>query len=127
MDRSAKAGNHLLERDRLRRHRAGIPVKNGASCKALDYNQSRQCASSDGISPGYRLRPQGPNAFIGQLVGALVLSMPRMPPHPVPTDAVRACEPIQLQPQVDILDRLFSGGLPAAALPRRDPLADPLL
>src|SRR3989337_504958 len=103
---SQKAGEHLLGSDCLRLHRAGNPVESRVRCKAWDYNQSRWDGSSHArFAVRLSTAPvQGLDAFIGQLVGALVLGMPGMPSHPVPVNTVSAGEPIQLQPQIDVLD-----------------------
>src|SRR2546425_6052122 len=52
---------------------------------------------------------------VGERVGALVLRMPRVPPHPMPRDAVHAGEAIELPPQIHVLHRLLS----AVRQPRR--------
>src|SRR5438552_7524565 len=67
------------------------------------------------------------HAAVGERVSALVLRMPRVPPHPVPRDAVHAGEAIELPPQIHVFHRLLAGGAPAAALPVVQPLADALL
>src|SRR5262245_23871693 len=46
---------------------------------------------------------------------------------PVPLDAVRAVQGVELLPEVDVLHRLLVGGAPALALPGADPLRDALL
>src|SRR6266571_8204787 len=53
--------------------------------------------------------------------------MPGVSLDPVPGDAVRTGEPVELAPQVHVLDRLLVGGAPAAPLPVADPFADALL
>src|SRR5712691_3604756 len=53
--------------------------------------------------------------------------MPGVALDPVPGDAVRPGETIELLPQVHVLLRFLVGGAPAAALPVRQPFADALL
>src|SRR5215475_1575050 len=61
-----------------------------------------------------------------QRVGALVTGIARVPLHPHPADVVRTHRLDQPAPQVVVLDRLLGRGLPAVALPVRDPLGDPV-
>ena len=115
-DGGPAAGFDWLECDRLRLHRAEIPVLDLARGKAWHYNQWRPRERRDGPpDPAPSTPPMhGVDASIGQLVGTLVLRMPGMPFHPVPADAMSGDQPVQFQPQVDILNRLLVGGLPAA-------------
>src|SRR5260221_13504960 len=53
--------------------------------------------------------------------------MPGVALDPVPGDAVRPGETIELLPQVHVLHRFLVGGAPAAVLPVRQPFADALL
>src|SRR5438094_559622 len=48
-------------------------------------------------------------------------------PDPVPGDAVRSSETIELLPQIHVLHRFLVGGAPAAPLPVGQPFADALL
>src|SRR5712691_5064289 len=63
-------------------------------------------------------------ALVCKRIGSLVFRMPGVSLHPVPGDAVRSGEAIELLPQVHVLDRLLVGGAPAAALPVGQPFAD---
>src|SRR5262249_32998694 len=63
-------------------------------------------------------------AAAGEGVGALVLGMAGMPAHPQPLHLMPLDRPLQALPQVDVLDRLLVGGLPALALPARQPFGD---
>src|SRR5580658_2087212 len=58
-----------------------------------------------------------------QLVGPFVALVPL---DPQPADLVPVHGPHQPAPQVIVLDRLLGRGLPAVALPARDPLGDPV-
>src|SRR5262249_47910942 len=54
---------------------------------------------------------------IRESVCALVFRMPGMAAHPVPLYLMLGRDPVELLPQVDVLDRLLVGGAPAAAPP----------
>src|SRR5262245_60995268 len=84
---------------------------------ALPFFSSRPPASA----------PERLDAEVGEPVGALVLRMACVPAHPVPRNAVRAREPVELLPQVDVLHRLLVRRAPAAALPVGQPFADAFL
>src|SRR5437773_5696302 len=60
-------------------------------------------------------------------IGALVLRVSGVPLHPMPRDAVRGGEAIELPPQVLVLHRLLVRGAPTAALPVVQPIADAFL
>src|SRR5690606_28637093 len=64
------------------------------------------------------------NATIGQLISALVVRMPRMPLHPMPSHFVAGSGLVQSPPQIGIFDRFFGGGAPTILLPARQPLID---
>src|SRR5258708_11597037 len=64
---------------------------------------------------------------VRQPVGALVLRVPGVAPHPVPFDLVQGRELVQALPQVKILDRLLVCGSPVALLPVVHPLRDAFL
>ena len=54
-------------------------------------------------------------------------SWPEWPLTPHPLDLMGRCGPLQPPPQVHVLHRLAVRGLPVPALPRRNPLRDPVL
>jgi hypothetical protein len=60
----------------------------------------------------------------GQLIGAFVVRVTGVTLDPVPLHLVRASCSVQAMPQVGVLDRLLASGLPAVALPPRQPLGD---
>ena len=76
----------------------------------------------------HNLPPQeGLHAFAGQFVGALVLVVAGMALDPVPLHLVTQAGGVEALPQLDVLDGLAVGGLPAVLLPAVNPLADAVL
>src|SRR5690606_42065293 len=63
---------------------------------------------------------------VGQRIGQVVFLMPAVPLDPAPFHLMLIDQGVQLLPEVGILSRLASSGVPAAYLPLRHPVADSL-
>ena len=97
--------NARQRRPRHRRAEPQFPLIAGLRCRSL--------GSASLSNRGARER-----------VGPFVFGVTGMAAHPFPSDLVALCGGVEPLPQIDILDRLFVGGPPAALFPGVDPLGD---
>src|SRR5690606_16907374 len=100
----------------------------------LDWMDERKLrrSNSAGATHGFAQRRQLAGGALAdrlvarQHVDAFVVGVAGMSLHPAPVDAVAAAGLVQALPQVAVLDRVATGGLPAAPDPVRHPQGDAL-
>src|SRR5258706_6174063 len=97
-------------------HRAGRTQRR--ACSAAIARRAGRSARRGGLAQ------RQINAAIGKLVGALIAGITRVAPHPAPIDIVLRSERREPAPQILVLDRLVTGGTPAAPDPVRHPFGD---